>query len=193
MTMTKKMMVTAMMIKRKVHPARRARTITAITSTTGFLAVVSSLAWNTHVVEAANLTAVDQGLTAPSPVASPDVLAPTAVSPSSTPVVSPTVAATPNVAPSTKGNNTKTTTSTPTVAPAVPAAPAVAVAPAAPAVAAAPAAPAAPTSNTPAVQAATPAAPAVVYTCMSPGGKTENPTGSGTCKNARYGYVLTQI
>jgi hypothetical protein len=28
---------------------------------------------------------------------------------------------------------------------------------------------------------------------MSPGGKTENPTSSGTCKNARYGYVLTKI
>jgi hypothetical protein len=28
---------------------------------------------------------------------------------------------------------------------------------------------------------------------MSPGGKTENPTASGSCKNAKYGYVLTQI
>jgi hypothetical protein len=28
---------------------------------------------------------------------------------------------------------------------------------------------------------------------MSPGGKTENPTASGTCKNAKYGYVLTKI
>jgi hypothetical protein len=28
---------------------------------------------------------------------------------------------------------------------------------------------------------------------MSPGGKTENPSGSGSCPNARYGYVLTQI
>jgi hypothetical protein len=28
---------------------------------------------------------------------------------------------------------------------------------------------------------------------MSPGGKTETPTGSGSCKNAKYGYVLTQI
>jgi hypothetical protein len=36
-------------------------------------------------------------------------------------------------------------------------------------------------------------APSVVYTCMSPGGKTENPTSTGKCKNAKYGYVLTQI
>jgi hypothetical protein len=28
---------------------------------------------------------------------------------------------------------------------------------------------------------------------MSPGGKTENPTSTGKCKNAKYGYVLTQI
>jgi hypothetical protein len=28
---------------------------------------------------------------------------------------------------------------------------------------------------------------------MSPGGKTENPTATGKCKNAKYGYVLTQI
>ena len=53
-----------------------------------------------------------------------------------------------------------------------------------------PVAPAAPT--TPAVAPAAPA-PTVVYTCMSPGGKTENPTASGKCKNAQYGYVLTQI
>ena len=180
--MMKKMMMT--MISRKAHPARRARTITAVTSTTGFLAVVSSLAWNTHVVEAANLAAVEQGLIAPAPAATSQVIAPTAVSPASNPVVSPSIAATPNVAPVTKGKNTKPAKSSPTVAPAVPA---VAVAPAVAAV------PAAPTSNTPAVQASTPAAPAVVYTCMSPGGKTETPTGSGNCKNAKYGYVLTQI
>jgi hypothetical protein len=28
---------------------------------------------------------------------------------------------------------------------------------------------------------------------MSPGGKTENPTSTGKCKNAKYGYVLTKI
>jgi hypothetical protein len=28
---------------------------------------------------------------------------------------------------------------------------------------------------------------------MSPGGKTETPSASGQCKNAKYGYVLTQI
>jgi hypothetical protein len=28
---------------------------------------------------------------------------------------------------------------------------------------------------------------------MSPGGKTENPTASGSCKNAKFGYVLTKI
>jgi len=28
---------------------------------------------------------------------------------------------------------------------------------------------------------------------MSPGGNTENPTATGTCPNAKNGYVLTQI
>jgi len=74
---------------------------------------------------------------------------------------------------------------------ATPAATIVPTAPAAPAVA--PATPVVPAE--PATAAVAPAAPAptVVYTCMSPGGKTENPTASGTCKNAKYGYVLTQI
>ena len=61
--------------------------------------------------------------------------------------------------------------------------------------------PAVPTTQTtaPSVAPATPEvvpaapAPTVVYTCMSPGGQTENPTASGTCPNAKYGYVLTQI
>ena len=67
-----------------------------------------------------------------------------------------------------------------------------------PAATIAPTAPAAPakTSSAPApTKTKKPAAPApsVVYTCMSPGGKTENPTSTGKCKNAKYGYVLTQI
>ena len=55
------------------------------------------------------------------------------------------------------------------------------------------AAPATPSKSS--APAATPTKPAatVVYTCMSPGGKTENPTSTGKCKNAKYGYVLTKI
>ena len=56
----------------------------------------------------------------------------------------------------------------------------------------APATPAAPKPTTAAVTPAAPA-PSVVYTCMSPGGKKENPTASGKCKNAKYGYVLTKV
>ena len=55
------------------------------------------------------------------------------------------------------------------------------------------AAPATPSKSS--APTATPTKPAatVVYTCMSPGGKTENPTSKGKCKNAKYGYVLTKI
>jgi hypothetical protein len=55
------------------------------------------------------------------------------------------------------------------------------------------AAPATPSKSS--APAATPTKPAatVVYTCMSPGGKTETPTSKGKCKNAKYGYVLTKI
>ena len=53
----------------------------------------------------------------------------------------------------------------------------------------------APTASKAPKKTTAPSAPAkqVVYTCMSPGGKTENPTSKGKCKNAKYGYVLTKV
>jgi hypothetical protein len=57
-----------------------------------------------------------------------------------------------------------------------------------------PAAPttAAPTTAVPTTAAPAPAkpAPTVIYTCMSPGGTTANPTSSGNCQN---GYTLTKF
>jgi hypothetical protein len=43
---------------------------------------------------------------------------------------------------------------------------------------------------TTAVPAPTKPVPTVIYTCMSPGGTTQNPTSSGNC---RSGYTLTKI
>ena len=161
-------------MKRNPHPARRSRIATLGISATAFVSIITSLAWNTHQAElAANIT-----------------------DPNAVPVETtvPASSATNPVAPAT---GTATTTATPaaTTAPAAPAKSTKTSAPAAPAVAptVAPATPVVPAE--PATAAVAPAAPAptVVYTCMSPGGKTENPTASGTCKNAKYGYVLTQI
>lgn len=160
-------------MKRKPHPARRSRIATLGISSTAFVSIVTSLAWNTHQAElAANVTdanAVPVETTAPATSAT-------------TPVPAVTNAATPaaTIAPSAPAAPTK---STKTSAPAAPAT-AQTVAPATPVV------PATPT--TPEVAPAAPV-PTVVYTCMSPGGKTENPTATGKCKNAKYGYVLTQI
>jgi hypothetical protein len=167
-------------VKRNPHPARGSRVTALGVSATAFVSIVTSLAWNTHQAEAAanvpnpNAVPVGQITSAPgatSPVASPVTPAPA--------TVAPTAPAAP-----TKTKATSKPASTPapaTVAPATPVAPST------------PAAPAAPT--TPKPVAVAPAAPAatVVYTCMSPGGKTENPTASGTCRNASYGYVLTKI
>ena len=157
-------------MKRNPHPARRSRIATLGISATAFVSIITSLAWNTHQAElAANVTdpnAVPVETTAPASNA-PNPVAPA----TSTATTAATPAAT--IAPTAPAKSTKTS------APAAPAvAPATPVVPAEPATAAV--APAAP-------------APTVVYTCMSPGGKTENPTASGTCKNAKYGYVLTQI
>ena len=186
--MTNTMTKTKTMIKRKVHPARRARTITALTSTTGFLAVISSFAWNTQLVQSADLAAVNSLLPVPTSNATTPALTPLAAVPTSKPVAAPTISATPTVAPSKKATGGSGTVPTQTIAPAVPAVPAdatttPAAAPATPVVAPA----------TPVVAPTTPVAPVVVYTCMSPGGRTESPTASGSCQNARYGYVLTQI
>ena len=150
-------------MKRNPHPARRSRIATLGISSTAFVSIVTSLAWNTHQAEAA--------LNVPSPNVVP-AGQPTPAQGATTPVPAPaTPAAT--IAPSAPAAPAKPTkTAAPSVAPATPAAPA---APNAPTVA-----PAAPTTT-------------VVYTCMSPGGKTENPTAAGKCTNARYGYVLTKI
>ena len=160
-------------MKRNPHPARHSRIATLGISATAFVSIITSLAWNTHQAElAANVS-----------------------DPNAVPVetTAPASSATNPVAPAT---STATTAATPaaTIAPTAPTAPAKSTktsAPAAPAVA--PATPVVPAE--PATAAVAPAAPppTVVYTCMSPGGKTENPTASGTCKNAKYGYVLTQI
>jgi hypothetical protein len=64
------------------------------------------------------------------------------------------------------------------------------VAPATPVAPSTPAAPAAPTTPKPVAVAPAKPAATVVYTCMSPGGTTENPTSSGQC---RSGYSLTKI
>jgi len=166
-------------MKRNPHPARGSRVTALGVSATAFVSIVTSLAWNTHQAEAAanvpnpNVVPVGQITSAPgitTPAAAP-------VTPAAT--IAPAAPAA-----STKTSTSSKPTSTPvraTVAPATP------VSPAAPAV------PATPT--TPKPVAVAPAAPAatVVYTCMSPGGKTENPTASGTCRNASYGYVLTKI
>ena len=153
-------------MKRNPHPARRSRIATLGISSTAFVSIVTSLAWNTHQAElAANVAdanAVPIETTTPAtsattPPAIPSVSTPTATINPSAPTVAPAK---------------PTKTSAPTVAPATP------VVPAAP--------------TTPAVAPAAPATTAV-YTCMSPGGKTENPTAAGKCTNARYGYVLTKI
>lgn len=163
-------------MKRYPHPARRSRIATLGLSSTAFVSIVTSLAWNTHQAElVANVTdanAMPAGATVPAATATATTPAPTV-----------TTAATPAA----------------TIAPTAPAAPAATKAPAksaktsAPAPSVAPATPAAPAAPTNAAPAPAAPAPTVVYTCMSPGGKTENPTTSGKCKNAQYGYVLTQI
>ncbi|MCX6416297.1 MAG: hypothetical protein NT097_00660 [Actinobacteria bacterium] len=158
-------------MKRNPHPARRSRIATLGISSTAFVSIITSLAWNTHQAElVANVTdtnAVPVETTAPAATTP----APAAISVTPAATIAPT-------APAAPAKPTKTS------APAAPAAPAPTVAPATPVT------PAAPTTAAPAPAAP---APTVVYTCMSPGGKTENPTASGKCKNAQYGYVLTQI
>lgn len=152
-------------MKRNPHPARRSRIATLGFSTTAFVSIVTSLAWNTHQAElVANVTDANA---APVGTTAPATSATTPISTSSSGTPAATIAPTAPAAPA-----KPTKTSTPTVAPATPVVPA------------------APTSA-----AVAPAAPAttVVYTCMSPGGTTENPTASGKCKNAPYGYVLTKI
>lgn len=156
-------------MKRNPHPARRARITALGVSTTAFVSVVTSFAWNTHQSELVANVVDANGV--PVQLASTDAngnLVPVTSAPNNSVTSAiPTIAPTAQVAPTKKGS--------PTAATAAPATPAVPTAPKTAAVA-----PAAPTAT-------------VVYTCMSPGGKTENPTATGQCKNAKYGYVLTQV
>lgn len=163
-------------MKRNPHPARRSRIATFGVSVTAFVSVVTSLAWNTNQAELAantiDLSAVPVETTTPAATNATPVTS-SATSNAVTPPA--TIAPTAPAAPAKKTSAPAATTTQTTAATVAPATPVV---------------PAAPT--TPAVAPAAPAA-TVVYTCMSPGGKTENPTASGSCKNAKYGYVLTQI
>ncbi len=164
-------------MKRNPHPARLSRVAALGVSSTAFVSIVTGFAWNTHQAElAANVTeanAIPVEATAPATSATTSAPATTSTTSAVTPeaTIAPTVPATPAKNTVVPTAPTAKTTS-PTVAPATPVVPT------------------APTTTT-----VTPAAPAptVIYTCMSPGGKTENPTASGSCKNAKYGYVLTKI
>lgn len=153
-------------MKRNPHPARGSRVTALGVSVTAFVSIVTSLAWNTHQTElAANAAPVQQLIPLPGTTTT-----------TSTPVMA-TATINP-VAPAAPAKTSGVAKSTTAVASATPVVPATPVAPASQTnVAVAPAAPAA----------------TVMYTCMSPGGKTENPSASGACKNAKYGYVLTQI
>ena len=150
-------------MKRNPHPARRSRFATLGISTSAFVSIVTGLVWNTHQAE------LVANLTDAN-VALVEQVTPV---PGSTTQVAPVAGS---------------TTPTATIAPSAPAAPTNKNAPTT-------VAPAAPANNAvaPAVVPAAPAPAPVVYTCMSPGGNTESPTASGSCQNARYGYVLTQI
>lgn len=158
-------------MKRNPHPARRARIATLGISTTAFVSVVTSFAWNTHQAElVANVVHASGVPIQPTSTDANGNLVPVTTMPSSSVTqVTPsaTIAPTTQAAPKKPGSTTTTT-----VAPATPVAPTA--------------------TKTPAVAPAAPTAP-VVYTCMSPGGKTETPTATGQCKNAKYGYVLTQV
>jgi hypothetical protein len=154
-------------MKRNPHPAHRSRIAALGVSATAFVSIVTSFAWASQQAELSTNTG-DTGVV---PVEQTTPAAPSGTSSPVTPAATisptaPTATTSPNTSPATS------TPAAPSVAPATP------VTPAAPA--------------TPEVVPAAPV-PTVVYTCMSPGGNTENPTASGTCPNAKYGYVLTQI
>jgi len=150
-------------MKRNPHPARRSRIATLGISTSAFVSIVTGLVWNTHQAE----------LVANLTDANAALVEQVTPVPGSTTQVAPVAGSTTptaKIAPSAPAAPTNKNATT-TVAPATPANNAVA----------------------PSVAPAAPAPAPVVYTCMSPGGNTESPTASGSCQNARYGYVLTQI
>jgi hypothetical protein len=154
-------------MKRNPHPARGSRVTALGVSATAFVSIVTSLAWNTHQAEAAvnvtNPNTIPVGQTTPVSGAT----APVPIQVATTSPVTPAATIAPTAPATTQVNKTAASTPAATVAPATPATKPkpVAVAPAKPAV-------------------------TVVYTCMSPGGTTENPTSSGQC---RSGYSLTKI
>lgn len=165
-------------MKRNPHPARRSRIATLGISTSAFVSIVTGLVWNTHQAElAANVVNTNAALVeqvAPVPGSATQV-APTSGATTPAATISPTAPAAPAKQNAATPANPTTNSSAPATSPVAPTTPDAAPVPAAPVVAPAP-------------------APApVVYTCMSPGGSTEGPSGSGGCPNARYGYVLTQI
>jgi hypothetical protein len=172
-------------MKRNPHPARGSRIAALGVSSTAFVSIVTSFAWNTHQADLVanvvdtNVVPVQQATTDANGNLIPITSATTGGVNPQTPAA--TIAPTAPAAPAQNGSASVPAKTNTTTAPAAPkVAPATPVAPAAPTTAAV--APAAP-------------APTVVYTCMSPGPKhnTETPTASGECKNAKYGYVLTKI
>ena len=166
---------------RKPHPARRARIATATVSSSAFLAIISSFAWNSHIAElAASSTPIPNEIPA-APVA-PAAPATTATVPATATPTAP-AAQTPAAQSSTVSKKPAATTSKPAKTKKAKAKAKKAKAATA----------TKPSTTTPTTAPAAPAAPTVVYSCVSPGGKTEKPTASGKCKNARYGYVLTKV
>jgi len=154
-------------MNRNPHPARGSRVTALGVSATAFVSIVTSLAWNTHQAEAAvnvtNPNTIPVGQTTPVSGAT----APAPIQVATTSPATPAATIAPTAPATTPVNKTAASTPAATVAPATPV-------------------------TKPKPVAAAPAKPAVtvVYTCMSPGGTTENPTSSGQC---RSGYSLTKI
>ena len=153
-------------MRRNPHPARRARIATFGISIIALISIASSMTANAHQ---ADLAAADDLAANTVDVVTP-ISAPTQTStPSATPAV---------VNPQPSKSSQPTTKKTKPKKTATPATPSKS---------------SKPTKSSQPTTAPTKPAATVVYTCMSPGGKTENPTSSGKCKNAKYGYVLTKI
>jgi len=161
-----KVAVMTKLITRKPHPARLARIAAATISSTAFLTIISSFAWNTHIAE---LAASSTPVTPEAPVAP----AATATSPgnSAVPVAPAATVATAPAATVTAATPAKKKVKAATATTAATPAPVPTTAPVA-----------APTT-------APVAAPTVVYTCVSSGGAQVQPRG----KSCPSGYVLTKV
>jgi outer membrane biosynthesis protein TonB len=163
-------------MRRNPHPARRARIATFGISTIALISIVSSMTANAHQADlaaaddlAVNTVDVVTPISAPTQTSTPSAT-PAVVNPEPSKSSQPTTKKTKpkkTATPATPSKSSKPKTSSPK--------------------------PATPTKSSQPTTAPTKPAATVVYTCMSPGGKTENPTSSGKCKNAKYGYVLTKI